>query len=114
MEPGVTAGSDASWKQRLEGIGNGWDQNVVIKFYQHNKLARVNCVPAVILELLCLSNEDQMLGEALHMMLEIQGVQSTAEALNKYSEQEQLHLLAIMLYLAAGSSNKAMLVSELG
>ena len=55
-----------------------------------------------------------MLGEALRMMLRMQGVQSTAEALNKYSKQEQLHLLAIMLYLAAGSSDKAMLVNELG
>ena len=85
MPPGCTAGGGASWKQRLEGIGNGWDQAVILKFYKHSRLARMNCMPEMVPTLLCLSEQDQMTGAALLEMLNTQGPRITAKALSQYT-----------------------------
>lgn len=53
-----------------------------------------------------------MLGEALLMVLEKEGVQHTAAALSRYDGQEQVHMLALIKRLAP--SGNALAVNQLG
>ena len=79
---------------------------------ESNDTAKVNDLPVVIPTLLCLSTQDQMLGEALLMVLEKEGFQHTAAALSRYDGQEQVHMLAPIKRLAP--SGNALAVNQLG
>ena len=107
-----TVGGGASWNQRLESIRNGWDQAVILKFYTHSRLDRINCMPEAVPTLLCLSEQDQMIGAALLEMLSTEGARFSAAALSKYSLPEQQSMLAFMEYLAPSKS--VFMVNDLG
>jgi hypothetical protein len=69
-------------------------------------------MPEAVPTLLCLSEQDQMMGAALLEMLGTQGLQFTARALSQYTELEQLFMLAIMGHLAP--SGNVLSVNGLG
>ena len=102
MLPDSTAGGGASWKQRLKSIGK--------LIGSGSRLARINCMPEAVPTLLCLSEQDQMIGAALLEMLRIERAQFAAAALSKYSRPEQQSMLAFMEYLAP--SENVLLVND--
>ena len=113
----ATAGYGLTAKQRLQCIGEGWDLNVVLLFFRHSKLARLNCEPIMSISgveiptLLCISDHDLLLQQGLISILQQQGVQAIASALQQYDRDTQVHMIALIK--AASPPSLFMLAQEL-
>ena len=101
---GSTAGNGVSVKQRLQGLGDGWDMNVVMRFFIHSSLSRINTVPiqeiidgySELPTLLCLSTKDSLMQLSLVRLLNDGGQDALCCSLMQYPREIQVHVLALV------------------
>ena len=98
LPPGSTAGQGVTAKERLQGIGDGWDINVITKFYELSSLAgtRHNSqISRTIPVIICLSDEDAKMQAALVQMVLTDSAQAS-NCIQLYSHNEQIHMLSLL------------------
>jgi hypothetical protein len=94
--PHVTAGQGVTIKQRLQRVGNGWDMNVVVLFHAHSKHARLNVAAIHVPALLCVSAEDELIGQGLRAILHQDGSDALVSCLVQYEHSTQLQMLSLL------------------